>query len=448
MKRALAQGTVVAVMLWLALSDFANSRLPEPTTPAPATAAPMLSDAPHEEETSAPKPPSAPVLTEHALRVGRGDTLISLLTGAGVAMSEAHEAIEALKKSKTYNPKQLRPGIDVTLSFLTSPEETNGAGQTEKPQKTFLGLRLPIRYDEDAVVRRNDEDRFVAEKAVKPLRSELVRTGAAIETSLFEAAVNADIPTPVVIELIRIYSFDVDFQRDIRSGDSFEMMFERFRDEDGRVVHNGVVLYAELVLGGKPYPIYRFSPEKEVTDYFNAKGESVRRALMRTPIDGARLSSGFGKRRHPILGYTRMHRGVDFAAPTGTPIFASGNGVVERANWYGGYGKYIRIRHNSRFKTAYAHLQSYANGLRKGVRVRQGQIIGYVGTTGRSTGPHLHYEVIEFDRQMNPMGLDLPTGLKLEGRFLAEFETKRADIDKQFAKLPLQTQLASNDDDK
>jgi murein DD-endopeptidase MepM/ murein hydrolase activator NlpD len=456
MKHTLAQAAVISAMLWLAVSDFANPRLPERTLSSLEPAAgnpPFVSPDPilfyESPELFLDKAAAAiegattgPTLTEQLVRVRKGDTLMNLLVHAHIPRTEAHYAIEALKKS--YNPRKLMPGTEVVLRFLSEggdPAASNGEAVIE----TFDGLRVPIRYDRDVIVRRNEENGFVATTVEKELERDFVRVGTTIESSLFEAADRAEMPTAVVVELIRAYSFDIDFQREIRSGDSFEMMFERFLDEEGQIVHNGNVIYAELVLRGKPFRTYRHSPQKGVVDYFNMKGESVRKALMRTPIDGARISSHYGKRRHPILGYTRIHRGVDFAAPAGTPVLASGNGVVERANWHGGYGKYIRIRHNSSFKTVYAHLKHYARGVRKGKRVKQGQIIGYVGSTGRSTGPHLHYEVHEFSRQINPMRLKLPSGLKLKGKALAKFEERRAEVDTQLAVLPLQTQLASKE---
>lgn len=456
MKHTLAQAAVIAAMLWLAVSDFANSRLPEralaslePAAGNPSFASPdpiLFYERPElflEKAASAiKKATTGPILTEQPVRVRKGDTLMNLLVRAHVPRTEAHYAIEALKKS--YNPRKLMPGTEVVLRFL-SEGGILSTSNDEATAEIFAGLRVPIRYDRDVIVRRNEENGFTATTVEKELERDFVRVGTTIESSLFEAADRAEMPTAVVVELIRAYSFDIDFQREIRSGDRFEMMFERFLDEEGQIVHNGGVIYAELVLRGKPFRIYRHSPQKGVVDYFNTKGESVRKALMRTPVDGARISSHYGKRRHPILGYTRIHRGVDFAAPAGTPVLASGDGVVERSNWYGGYGKYIRIRHNSSFKTVYAHLKHYARGIRKGKRVKQGQIIGYVGSTGRSTGPHLHYEVHEFGRQINPMRLKLPSGLKLKGKALAEFEERRTEVDTQLAALPLQTQLASKE---
>ena len=456
MKHTLAQAAVIATMLWLAVSDFANSRLPgralsslEPAVGNPSFVSPdpiLFYENPalflEKAAATIEKATTGPILTERPVRVRKGDTLMNLLVRAHVPWTQAHYAIEALKRS--YNPRKLMPGTEVVLRFLSEGGDqsaSNGKAMIE----TFEGLRVPIRYDRDVIVRRNEENGFTATTVEKELERDFVRVGTTIESSLFEAADRDEMPTAVVVELIRAYSFDIDFQREIRSGDRFEMMFERFLDEEGQIVHNGNVIYAELVLRGKPFRIYRHSPQKGVADYFNTKGESVRRALMRTPVDGAHISSHYGKRRHPILGYTRIHRGVDFAAPAGTPVLASGNGVIERANWYGGYGKYIRIRHNSSFKTVYAHLKHYARNIRKGKRVKQGQIIGYVGSTGRSTRPHLHYEVHEFSRQINPMRLKLPSGLKLKGKALAKFEERRVKVDTQLAVLPLQNQLASKE---
>ena len=211
---------------------------------------------------------------------------------------------------------------------------------------------------------------------------------------------------------------------------------------DGVVVNNGEIQYAKLTLRGTELPLYRFETPEGNLDYFNTKGESVRKALMKTPIDGARLSSRFGNRKHPILGYTRLHAGVDFAAPRGTPIYAAGDGTVTVAGTNGGYGKYIKIRHNGTYSTAYAHLNGYARGVRKGKRVRQGQVIGYVGSTGRSTGPHLHYEIHRNGKQINPLGLKLPSGEKLKGQTLEAFLSLRDTVDRQFALLSDPRQVA------
>lgn len=231
-----------------------------------------------------------------------------------------------------------------------------------------------------------------------------------------------------MIELIRTFSFDVDFQREIQKNDGFEVLYETFTDINGQQARTGEVLYAGLILGGKRIELHRFTPESGRTDYFSPDGQSVRKTLMRTPIDGARISSGFGRRKHPVLGYTKMHRGTDFAAARGTPVYAAGDGVIERASRNGAFGNYVRIRHNSTYKTAYAHLNGYAKGMRSGTRVKQGQVIAYVGTTGRSTGPHLHYEVHVNGKQVNPRQIKMPSGERLKGKDLEAFAGARRDL--------------------
>jgi murein DD-endopeptidase MepM/ murein hydrolase activator NlpD len=253
------------------------------------------------------------------------------------------------------------------------------------------------------------------------------------------------VPATVVVELIRNFSYDVDFQRDIQPNDRFEVMFERMVDEEGRTARNGKVLFADLILGGASHRIYRFTTPDGQVDYYNAKGESIRKALLRTPIDGAKLTSSFGSRMHPILGYTVAHKGVDFGAATGTPIMAAGAGTVVEADWKGAYGRYVKIRHNSGYSTAYAHLSQFGRNVKVGARVNQGEIVGYVGATGRVTGPHLHYEVLVNDKQINPMSAKVATGQKLEGKLLTAFNAEKGKIEQQLAALAISKKLASRD---
>jgi murein DD-endopeptidase MepM/ murein hydrolase activator NlpD len=243
----------------------------------------------------------------------------------------------------------------------------------------------------------------------------------------------AGIPDRVLLELIRAYSWDVDFQRDIRAGDGFQVMFDKLYDEHANHVHSSTIRFAALTLSGKRHAIYRYTTRDGTDDYFDDQGRSARKALMRTPINGARLSSGFGKRRHPILGYTKMHRGVDFAAARGTPIYAAGNGVVVKSGRNGAYGNYVKIRHNSRYSTAYAHMRRINKNARRGKRVKQGQVIGTVGATGRVTGPHLHYEILVGGRRTNPLKVKMPSGRKLKGRELESFLAARSRTDEAFA---------------
>ncbi len=367
------------------------------------------------------KPVFAPY--DQLVRVGPGDTLSGLLAEAGIGGGEAQKAIKALKKH--YNPSRIRQGEVIRLTF--KPQSA-----TEMPGR-FLGLAIDPEFKRRITVARTEDGGFHASEVERDLTLTLARAGGVISRSLFADGEKAGIPVPVLAEMIRAYSWDVDFQRDIRPGDGFEVMFERHFGEDGKLVYNGRILYAQLTLSGKRNPIYHHTLKDGSTDYFDDRGQSAKKALMRTPIDGARLSSGFGKRRHPILGYMKQHRGVDFAAPPGTPIYAAGDGMVEVAGRNGAYGKYVRIRHNSEYSTAYAHMKRI--NTRKGRRVKQGQVIGYVGTTGRSTGPHLHYEILRKGRRTNPMRVKMPSGRKLKGQELARFMDVRATIEKDYAEL-------------
>ena len=262
---------------------------------------------------------------------------------------------------------------------------------------------------------------FVYEIQNIPTFEEKIFAKGVIETSLYETMKKQGLSDLIINEVIRIYSFDVDFQRDIYEGDSFEILFSREKNEDGEIVKISDPEY--LMLSSREVPlIYYLYTNDEFSEYFDENGKGMTKSLMKTPINGARLSSSYGMRKHPISGYNKMHKGVDFAAPTGTPIFAAGNGVVEYAGRNGGYGKYVRIRHDSTYKTAYAHLNAYKKGINNGARVKQGDIIGYVGSTGKSTGPHLHYEIIVNGKQINPANLKLPSGRKLNKNQLEDFK--------------------------
>jgi murein DD-endopeptidase MepM/ murein hydrolase activator NlpD len=374
----------------------------------------------------APRSPSAPF--QYTLKAGAGDTLAGMLTEAGIPGELAHAASAAL--SKRFNPRRIRPGQEIIIRF----EPTEGAGGR------FTGLSVSPRFDRRITVTRLSGGGFEAAEEKVDLKRTLVRHEGKISRSLFLDGEKAGIPAPVLARMIRAFSWDVDFQRDIRPGDAFQVMHERFFDNTGEAVNDGKILFASLTLGKVRYPIYLHTLKDGGADFFNEKGESAKKALMRTPIDGARLSSGFGKRRHPILGYTKMHRGVDFAAPRGTSIYAAGSGLVETAGRNGAYGNYVRIRHNARYATAYAHMSRLAT--RRGRRVRQGQVIGYVGTSGRSTGPHLHYEILIGGRQTNPMKVKMPSGRQLKGAELARFQSIRAGLDRAFAALKPNERLA------
>lgn len=361
--------------------------------------------------------------------VRRGDTLMDILLSLGLARAEAHEAVSAL--AAVFDPRGLRPGQEITFSFAGGD---SGA---------LVGAWLAARADRDVGLTREPGGRFTAHQRDRALSLEAIRAAGMVRTSLYEAGLATGVPIQVMVEMIRVFSFDVDFQRDIQPGDAFEVLFERFRDETGRVAKDGAVRYASLLLSGRRLAVYRHVDRDGNVDYYNEKGESVRKALLKTPIDGARLTSGFGSRMHPILGYSAFHKGVDFGAVSGTPIQAAGDGTVEMKGWFGGYGNYVRLRHNSEYATAYAHMSRYAAGITEGGRVRQGQIIGYVGTTGRSTGAHLHYEVLRRGAQINPMGVKFPTGRKLEGADFVAFKHTRVEADHALARAEMPTQLVA-----
>ena len=361
---------------------------------------------------------------ERQLVVGDGDTLMALLVKNGVAAGQAHDAITTM--GKVFKPRYLMPGHEIVLT-LRPPAAPDA-------DDSLVSMKLIESVERDILVRR-DGDGFSAEAIDHPLEMEIAAAEGRIEVSLFMAGEEAGVPPGILADLIQVYSFDVDFQRDIRKGDAFTVMYERFVDDTGTTVRTGNILRASMTLSGKERTLYRFETAGGTVDYFDADGKSARRSLMRTPINGARLSSNYGNRRHPILGYTKLHTGTDFAALRGTPIYAAGNGTVEHAGRKGGYGLYVRIRHNGTYKTAYAHMSGIARGVRKGKRVQQGQVIGYVGSTGRSTGNHLHYEVIRNGKFINSRRMHLPSGKKLKGEELEAFHAARDTADVQFAML-------------
>jgi len=345
--------------------------------------------------------------------VKKGQSLNSILTDAGASQQEIFEVSKVLKKFinlKTINTNQV-------FEILTHKD-------------TGEIIRLTINLDNINslhVFKKNKE--FVANKIEKVLYKKTTLAEGMINSSMYQAAEKEKIDPEVIVNFAGIFGFEIDFQRDIRRGDIFQIVYDKYVDDDGELQKNGDIIYAYMKNNGREIALYRFVDNKGIPGYYRTNGKSIEKALMKTPINGARLSSTFGMRKHPILGYNKMHRGTDFAAPTGTPIMASGSGIIEQVGWNGAYGKYIRIKHNSKYKTAYAHLNGYARGIKKGAKVRQGQIIGYVGSTGRSTGPHLHYEVLVNGKRMNSQRLKLPSGRTLRGEDREKFEISRIKID-------------------
>ncbi len=298
---------------------------------------------------------------------------------------------------------------------------------------TLVNLLYPISNTSSIEVRKTQDIFLVKENITRLYKKEVVVKND-IKNNLYNAAINAKIEPNIIVEFARIFGFEVDFQRDIRKGDWFEIYYEKFEDDNGKVKDTGKIIYASMFVNGEEINLYNFN-YKNNEEYYDIKGKSITKSLMKTPINGARLSSSFGMRKHPILGYNKMHKGTDFAAPSGTPIMASGSGTVTRARWCGGGGNCVKIKHNSTYETVYAHMKSFAKGIKEGRKVKQGQIIGYVGSTGLSTGPHLHYEVIVNGRKVNSQRLKLPSGKILKGQERNEFEIERIKIDLRLADL-------------
>jgi murein DD-endopeptidase MepM/ murein hydrolase activator NlpD len=358
-----------------------------------------------------------PVPRDAQYRVERGDTFKAVLLRAGASPVDAERAIRAL--AKVYDPRRLQPGIEVFLQLQPQKKQSAPA---------LLSIDFVANAETDVSVIRESDGSFSAKTYERTLTPRMAHGRAVIKSSLYHAGQEAGIPSGVLNSLVNLYSFDVDFQRDVQPGDKFEVMYQKLTTEGGAFVMDGEVMIASMTLSGVSTTLYRFKTKSGYADYFTENGSSAQKSLLRTPTDAARISSGFGRRKHPILGYTRMHRGIDFAAPPGTPVYAAGDGVIEKAGWTGGYGKYIRIRHGGGYKTAYAHLRRFASGVAKGSRVKQRQVIGYIGSTGRVTGPHLHYEVLQNNKQVDPRKLRLAAGYSLKGKELDAFKASVTEM--------------------
>ena len=303
----------------------------------------------------------------------------------------------------------------------------------ENGSKTIVNFLYPLNNTTSVEIRKFQNDFIVKENILQLYKKEVVVKNV-ITNNLYSSAVTSDVEPNIIVEFARIFGFEVDFQRDIRKGDWFEILYERFEDDNNKVRDTGKIIYASMYVNGEEINLYNFKYKND-EDYYDIKGKSITKSLMKTPINGARLSSSFGMRKHPILGYNKMHRGTDFAAPSGTPIVASGSGTVTRARWCGGGGNCVKIKHNSTYETIYAHMKAFAKGIKEGRKVKQGQIIGYVGSTGLSTGPHLHYEVIVNGKKVNSQKLKLPSGKTLKGDERNQFELDRIRVDLKLAEL-------------
>jgi len=371
-------------------------------------------------------------LSHHKIRLKRGQSLADLFASINLKRTEANQAIHHM--GQFLNLRTLQAGLEFNVT-TTPPNQTYHQIIMNKTDNDHYLVSLDLKIDDEnrLAINRKANGQFNARKIAIATTRKLQSVSGTIKGNLYQSMHNLDVPDDIIDGLANIFSFDVDFQRDIFKGDQFEAIYEVIYDEDGNIIGGGDILFGRLTWRGnrrdKGYYFYDPKTNTQRADYFDQDGRSARRLLMKTPIDGARLSSSFGPRRHPILGYRKTHKGVDFAARRGTPIKATGDGIIERANRFSTYGNYVRIRHNNSYKTAYAHLKGFGRGIRKGKRVRQGDIIGYVGTTGRSTGPHLHYEVHHKGKAVNPQKLKIATGIKLNGKPLNGFLDHRTLLD-------------------
>jgi murein DD-endopeptidase MepM/ murein hydrolase activator NlpD len=373
---------------------------------------------------AAPLPAAAasepPAEAQRVLTVRRGDTLGELLTSAGVSQAEAHDAIAAL--SPIFPPRSLAVGQEVGLRL--DPDRDN----------TLLALEIEPAPGRTIALRRQ-ADRWVVEEQVTPRQRHLARIEAPIIGGVFLTLTRAGMPAPLTHALIRALSHEVDFQRDIQPGDRIAVAFERLRAPDGDLLGHGQLLHASLTLSGREIAVWRHVEQDGDAAWYHGDGRPLAGGFLRTPLDGARLTSGFGMRRHPVLGFSRRHEGLDFAAPPGTPIYAASDGVVAAARMERGYGRTVRIRHPGGVETVYAHMSRFARNLKPGDRVRQGDVIGAVGSSGMSTGPHLHYEIRLAGRAQDPARAALPAGERLRGAELAAFHDRRRELNRQMAQI-------------
>ncbi|MDC0608479.1 peptidoglycan DD-metalloendopeptidase family protein [Candidatus Pelagibacter ubique] len=348
-------------------------------------------------------------------KISSGETFDKILNNYSIPNEEINQIKKKLNSD--YNINNLQPNLEIKITI----DQSNN--------KKITSFLFPVSRTEKIQLTRNlDNNLFEKKIIITNLNKKIVFKEGKITQSLYKTAIDLKVQPNVIIEFARIYGFQVDFQRDIRKNDNFQIMYEVFEDDDGKIFETGNIIFADLKLSGKNNALYYFE-KKGSEGHYDENGKSVEKALMKTPINGARLSSAFGMRKHPIDGFNKMHRGTDFAAPMGTPIMASGSGLITRARWCGGGGNCIKIKHNSTYETIYAHMKNFARGIKEGIRVKQGQIIGYVGSTGKSTGPHLHYEVVVNGKKVNSQKLKLPSGKTLRGKEREIFEVEKIKLD-------------------
>ena len=417
---SLAMSFFAALIIYLA----ANMLAPETGKPV-LSAKPAPSDPTLAARWSAQPPMQRSYITD---TLKAGDTLAALLQRAKVDAVEADAALDELRA--LYDVRGLKPGqrVRVFREWPAGVDTTAHAGR-------FAGFDFIPQPRRRLIVRRTDHMAFDALEEQRSLSEKYFLSDSLITSSVYEAARGGGMSPNLVVALIRLFSFTIDFQRDIRDGDQLEVLYTRRFDDNNQLAEEGDIMFAALTNRGKRYAYWRIAHGDGSFGYYDDEGRSVQRLLMKTPVDGARLSSRFGMRRHPILGYTRLHRGLDFAAPIGTPIYAAGDGTIERIGTYGNNGKYIRIVHKNGYKTAYAHMNKFARRLKKGSKVRQGQVIGYVGRTGLATGPHLHYEVLHYEKPVNPRELNVPSQRNLDAAAKVNLQAMQNELAGRMATL-------------
>ncbi|HXL98724.1 MAG TPA: M23 family metallopeptidase [Rhizomicrobium sp.] len=436
--------------------------------PAPQMAAP-LDNALAAEENGDDSNPNQGV-DAHTITLDSGDTLAGVLTDSGATSADAQAAIAAL--AKVYDPRQVRAGQSLQVTFeavkethttaqITYTPPANAGGDDAvsdvdgsddsglqpaagAPVGRLLSVSFSPTIGQDISITRDTNGGFSASAQQQTLAAHYHHAGATIDSSLYLAAMQAGIPAKVVVEMIHMLSYKVDFQRDIRPGDSFQVLYSYYYTPSGQAAKEGDIDYVTMKLADRTVTLYRYQPKGDTVDYFDSKGESAKGMLMKTPVDGARITSGFGMRFHPILGYTRMHKGIDFGVPLGTPVMAAGAGTVEESGWKGGYGNFLLLNHGNSYETAYGHLSRFAPGIHPGSRVRQGQVVAYSGSTGESTGPHLHYEIRINKQQVNPLLVKVATGRRLAGHDLRTFLNSRIHVDLELASMPLEGKVADS----
>jgi len=348
-------------------------------------------------------------------KISTGETFDKILNNYSIPNEEINQIKKKLNSD--YDINNLKPNLEIKITI------------DQSSNKKITSFLFPVSRTEKIQLTKNLDDNLFEKKIIiTNLNKRIIFKEGKIIQSLYKTAIDLNVQPNVIIEFARIYGFQVDFQRDIRKNDNFQIMYEVFEDDDGKIFETGNIIFADLKLSEKNNALYYFK-KKGSEGHYDENGKSVEKALMKTPINGARLSSAFGMRKHPIDGFNKMHRGTDFAAPMGTPIMASGSGVITRARWCGGGGNCIKIKHNSTYETIYAHMKNFARGIKEGIRVKQGQIIGYVGSTGKSTGPHLHYEVVVNGKKVNSQKLKLPSGKVLKGKERKVFEVEKIKLD-------------------